>query len=348
MDDQKAKVVFIKDRSAEFITSLFRIGQNEKFKELSSEYGIKLDGEINKYVIEVMDSLPERYRNVLERYFSSFLGIGLTLLTDGQSVKEFLLDIKNLTNVQLGYYMLITWGEIEFTVDELESIINQNKIFNWIEENFSVMDEDKWQIMRVLNSPAEVKEELLDFLNYYYDNFYKDKEEEVKNFLKEYIEENRQELSNAFHIYLDYFISPESKKEYLSSSKEVGALVSYFFDFGSACAKGTENLILGYRFPELAEKWVKKGDNLLQYTSFFKVLADETRLKVLLEINDSPKYLAQLAEIMDSSNPAISYHINKLMNVGLIEIGSSDNRIYYHVKKEKIKEITEVLNNVFL
>ncbi len=348
MDDHKTEVVFVTDRPAEFITSLFRIGQDEKFKELASEYSIKLDKKINTYVVEVMDSLSERHKNILKRYFSNYLGIGLSLLSQGQSVKEFLLEINNLSNIELGYYMLITWGEIEFTIDELKEIVDHNKIFSWIEENFAIMDEDKWQIMKVLNSPTEVKEELLDLLNCYYDKFYKYKEKEVENFLEDYIVENKQELNNAVNIFLDSFISPEGKKEYLSSNQEPGALVSYFFDFGSACAKGTESLILGYRFPKLAERLEKKGDNLLQYTSFFKVLADDTRLKVLLEINESPKYLAQLAEIMDSSNPAISYHINKLMDVGLIEVGSSDSRIYYQVKKEKINEVIEVLNNVFI
>ncbi|MFW6287665.1 MAG: ArsR/SmtB family transcription factor [bacterium] len=348
MSGQETEFIFVTDRAAEFIMSVFRIGQDETFKEISSEYGIEIDKKINNYVVEVMNTLSDRHKDVVERYFSNFLGIGLALLTNGQPVKEFLSDINNLNNIELAYYMLVTWGEIEFTIEDLESIVNQNKIFSWIEENFAVSDQLKWQVMKVLNCPREVKEELLGFMNYYYENFYKDKEEEVEEFLRDYIEENRQELTEAVAIFIDQFISPESKAEYFSSNKEVEVLVSYFFDFGNACAKGTDNFILGYRYPGLAKRLSKKESDLMQYTSFFKVLADDTRLKVLLEINEGPKYLAQLAEILDSSNPAISYHINKLADAGLIEIGSSDNRIYYQVKKEKINEVIEVLNSVFL
>ena len=154
--------------------------------------------------------------------------------------------------------------------------------------------------MKVLNCPEEVKEELLDLLHYYYDNFYIAKEEETEKFLKDYIEENKQELTEAIEDYLDCFLSPESKEEFFASNEEFEVLLSYFFDFGTACAKGIESIILGYRYPELAVIISRKGNDLLQYSKFFKVLADDTRLKVLLEINESPKYLAQLAEIMDS------------------------------------------------
>ncbi|MFP4662214.1 MAG: ArsR/SmtB family transcription factor [Halanaerobiales bacterium] len=348
MNERKIEISFVSDRAAEFVVSLFRIGQDEEFKKLESEYGITIDKKINNYVKEVISSLSERHKDVLERYFSNFLGVGLALLTEGQSVKEFLNDIDKLSNIEMAYYMLITWGEIEFTIDELATIVNQRNIYAWIEENFAVSDQLKWQIMKLLNCPEEVKEELLDLLHYYYDTFYIDKEVEIEKFLKEYIEENRQELIEATDSYLDYFISPESREELFASNEALEVLVSYFFDFGTACAKGTESLILGYRYPELAEILLKQGNDLLQYSKFFKVLADDTRLKVLLEINESPKYLAQLAEIMDSSNPAISYHINKLMEVGLIEIGSADNRIYYQVRKNKINEVIDVLNNVFL
>lgn len=349
MDDyQKKQIIFVTDRSAEFIMSLFRIGQDEKFNEVDSEYGIEVNMKINDYVVEVKNSLSKKHKDVLGRYFSNFLGIGLALLTEGQSIKNFLSDINNLSNIELAFYMLITWGELEFTIEELEGIVKENKIFTWIEENFAVSNQLKWQIMKILNCPGEVKEELLDFLIYYYDIFYKDKEEKIENFLKEHIEDNRETLTEALDIYLDYFLSSEVKEEYFSSNKQVEVLISYFFDFGTACAKGTDNLILGYRFPEIAVILSKKENNLLQHISFFKVLADDTRLKVLLEINQGPKYLAQLAEIMDSSNPAISYHINKLIDAGLIEVGSSDNRIYYQVKKEKIAEVIDVLNKVFL
>ncbi|MEJ6952287.1 ArsR/SmtB family transcription factor [Natronospora cellulosivora (SeqCode)] len=342
------EIIFETDRSVEFIMSLYRIGHDERIKGLANEFNIDLYEEINDYVNDVLSSFEEKHKKILDKYFSNNLGIGLAILSKGQSINEFISDIKKLSNIELAYYMLITWGEIDFTISELADVVNENRIFNWIEENFAVSSDDKWQIMRVLNCPEEVKEELTEFLTCYYLNFYKDKEEEIDNFLQEYIRKNKKELIDSFEFSLDDILSSESKEKYIETNVELGALITYFLDFGQAFAAGANYIALGFRYPLLVKKISSKGQNIINYTSFFKVLSDETRLQVLMEINEGPKYLAQLAEIMDSSNPAISYHISKLFNIGLIEIESSDNRTYYQVKKDAIAEVIEVLENVFL
>lgn len=345
---ESKEIVFETDRVCEFIFSLFRIGQAEEMKKLAKQYNIDTYPAIDKYVAQVLDALSDKNKQVLKAYFGNTLGIGLALLSRGQSVEDFIYDLKKLSNIEMAYYMLVTWSEIRFTISDLENIVKENRIFTWIEENFAVSAKDKWQIMKVLNSPEEVKEELVIFLTYYYENFYQPNEEKIIEFLDDYIKENKEKLDYSFGVYLNYILSAESKEELISSNGEVGALISYYFDIGCAYATGGDGIALGFRFSELADKLTKKEENIMDYIPFFKVLADETRLKVLLEINESPKYLAQLADIMESSNPAISYHINKLFEIGLIEIESSDSRTYYQVKKEKFADLIKIIKTIFL
>ena len=110
-------------------------------------------------------------------------------------------------------------------------------------------------------------------------------------------------------------LSSAFEKNTFSVEGEIEVVVSYFLEFGSFFSVLTDGLVMGYRFPEIIEKLRPEKQSLLKYTQIFKVLADETRLKILLEINKDSRYLAELAEMLNSSDPAIKYHLNKLTSV---------------------------------
>ncbi|MCD5414463.1 MAG: ArsR family transcriptional regulator [Clostridiales bacterium] len=59
----------------------------------------------------------------------------------------------------------------------------------------------------------------------------------------------------------------------------------------------------------MVQIWGVGSQGLLSKLSIFKVLADETRLKILLQMNQGPKYLTEMADSLGFSTPAIKYHL---------------------------------------
>src|SRR5690625_798695 len=85
---------------------------------------------------------------------------------------------------------------------------------------------------------------------------------------------------------------------------------------------------------------MSKGANIL------KLLGHETRLTILKILEDHDCCVCEFVEIFDVSQPAISQHIRKLRDVGLIEEERKGQWIYYALNKnsEYYPFIIQVLN----
>ena len=70
------------------------------------------------------------------------------------------------------------------------------------------------------------------------------------------------------------------------------------------------------------------------HLSLFKLLADETRLKLLCALNEKDMYVELLAERLQLSAPTISFHLKKLQAAGLIEARREQYYTVYSLKKE--------------
>ncbi|NLM97703.1 MAG: hypothetical protein GX175_08875, partial [Halanaerobiaceae bacterium] len=180
------------DQVVEFIMSLTRIGSSKETNDLVEEYGIEANKDIINFVQKVRNSLGDERRNVVENYFSGvYLGVGLGLLADGQSIPDFISQISELSNTELAYYMLAPLAEKKITTEELGKL---EEAFEWINNNFAFSEKWKWLAMKILRQTEEVKEEIIDLLVYYYNNYFKQIEDSTDKFLKEYIKNNQKQL----------------------------------------------------------------------------------------------------------------------------------------------------------
>jgi ArsR family transcriptional regulator, arsenate/arsenite/antimonite-responsive transcriptional repressor len=67
-----------------------------------------------------------------------------------------------------------------------------------------------------------------------------------------------------------------------------------------------------------------------ELTQFFKILSDETRVRILLLLKSKNRLcVCQLQGIMNESQPKISKHLAKLRDFGLIKDERSEQFIYY-------------------
>lgn len=95
-------------------------------------------------------------------------------------------------------------------------------------------------------------------------------------------------------------------------------------------------------FPKLSNQLEK---DLVQ---IFKLLSDETRLKILLYLaREGELHVTALCDRLGQSQPAVSHHLALLRVAGLIEPRRDGKHNYYSVRQEHFHEVmTELFRSI--
>jgi ArsR family transcriptional regulator, arsenate/arsenite/antimonite-responsive transcriptional repressor len=80
-------------------------------------------------------------------------------------------------------------------------------------------------------------------------------------------------------------------------------------------------------------------------TDFFKMLSDETRVRILVLLYHKKLCVCQMCGIMEETQPKISKHLAKLRDMGFIKDERKEQFIYYYLNFS-YKLFEEVLKNI--
>ena len=69
-------------------------------------------------------------------------------------------------------------------------------------------------------------------------------------------------------------------------------------------------------------------------TSIFKILSDETRLRILVLLYQEDLCVCQLSSILNVPQPRISKNLSKLRDLDLVADERKEKFVYYSLKKE--------------
>jgi len=77
--------------------------------------------------------------------------------------------------------------------------------------------------------------------------------------------------------------------------------------------------------------------------NLFKVLSDETRLRILVLLYHKKLCVCQIQGILEEGQPKISKHLGKLRDMGFVKDERQEQFIYYYIDKdnELLKDILE-------
>lgn len=140
--------------------------------------------------------------------------------------------------------------------------------------------------------------------------------------------------------YTNNFISLDIaafKKIYLTSSYFDSYLI-YF-----TLRKNTEHcyLIVGPYYQEIANQ----SDYIETHLKVLKNLCDKTRFGIMKYILDNKRYGQEIAQKFNISNASVSYHMNNLLMLNLVQISKQDNKVFYKLNKNKICETIRFLQD---
>lgn len=90
-------------------------------------------------------------------------------------------------------------------------------------------------------------------------------------------------------------------------------------------------------------------------TNLFKVLSDETRMRILVLLYHKKLCVCQIQGILEEGQPKISKHLGKLRDLGFVKDERQEQFIYYYIDKDSLllkdilkKIILELENNTTL
>lgn len=83
------------------------------------------------------------------------------------------------------------------------------------------------------------------------------------------------------------------------------------------------------------------NDNFIQLSEIFKLLGDQTRLKIIFALKSEELCVCDLASLMGVSRSAISHQLRPLKNLRLVKFRREGKIIYYSLADSHIAEIVD-------
>ena len=233
-----------------------------------------------------------------------------------------------IKSVELGNRLNIVPGEENYLLDELLKL--------------KIDDHDLLMLIKALNNPEP-----------YLDMIFKD-----IACLKEPLEKIYQKLGSQ--NYLDYFNAERLKAILNDLNIGYSGEVCVFF---SLCHFSDMNIILRDDYEDMPlsicvglaldlgsiNNYHFLDDDLnTRLENFIKVINDPSKLKIIELLKEEDMYGAELAQKLNLKTSTISYHIDALMNSGIIKARREDKRIYYEYDKKSALKIIDHLRKKFI
>ncbi len=82
-------------------------------------------------------------------------------------------------------------------------------------------------------------------------------------------------------------------------------------------------------------------ETLEKLVSFFKTLADETRLRIVGLLASREYSVEELATTLGVKDPTVSHHLAKLKEMGLVQMRAEGNTHYYSLDAEALRGLSK-------
>lgn len=83
-------------------------------------------------------------------------------------------------------------------------------------------------------------------------------------------------------------------------------------------------------------------EDLLRLSSTFKVLADRTRLKMVMGLQGGEMCVCDLAALVGTSDSAVSHHLRRLKDLSLVKSRRDGQILYYSLDDAHVAELLKV------
>ncbi|MDO5018598.1 MAG: metalloregulator ArsR/SmtB family transcription factor [Lagierella massiliensis] len=90
---------------------------------------------------------------------------------------------------------------------------------------------------------------------------------------------------------------------------------------------------------------IEHRQSIVKNAEILKAIGNPARLCLLEKlIKEGPTKVTDITSCMDISQSAVSQHLRKLKDMGILSCEKKENRVYYFCDREDIKKIISCLN----
>lgn len=82
-----------------------------------------------------------------------------------------------------------------------------------------------------------------------------------------------------------------------------------------------------------------------QLVNIFKLLSDESRLRVIVLLSEDKLCVCEISGILELPQPKVSKALSKLRDLNLVDDERSDKYVYYELKKDNTS-LTGIINDI--
>ncbi|RLQ96256.1 ArsR/SmtB family transcription factor [Falsibacillus albus] len=337
-------ITYISSPVFEMLASLYVL-QNPKHILKKKEGYSHPSPDVSHWVEEKRQLFSQNLYELLDLFFHFETFIGLSLIrfayernvTD--EVESFLHKLKQMSSVSLFSYFLQTG----YVSKDLPQIEDKNEVIDYINKA-AIPDIEKWKLTYMYLHADETKKRLLQLLETYYEQFYKNETGFLMNYHKQSYEDlmkadalnSRQSVGKTFP-----YISNDTLDD---PTIEIIIAPSFFYADASMASESKDSLIFLYGI----QHPVKDRSN--SYTekdlmNALKIIGDDKRIRMMKLLSQSPYYGYELAQKMELSNSTISHHLSALSTIGVVTSRREENKVYFQLNKTKVKDMLAAVSS---
>ena len=99
------------------------------------------------------------------------------------------------------------------------------------------------------------------------------------------------------------------------------------------------------------DNWIWKVWKMNELTNIYKMLSDETRLRIIVLLAQKELCVCEISDILEVSQPSISKNLSKLRDLDFVTTERKEKFIFYNLKtdnpilKRTIQDILENIND---
>ncbi len=337
-------VFLVRSPVFELLSSMFRLQSHEM---LSQEPAIPslVDFDLDLFVDRVRGTLPESVRKGLEVYFNAESYLGMSLVRYAwvnnawESVEAFLERLSSTTPEEL----FRTFLDTGYTPGGPLNVGDPHSVRDYIHRT-NLPDVEKWKLAHLYLNAERTLVQLMDLIDQCHRLYFEAEWERLHRLQQDSAAQvaakiyQRRDLRAVFPFL-----------EGVPIDKPEATLVvcpSVFYHLDTLSSFDDERLLYlilyGIQYPGRASV---RPDAI---SAFLKVLADETRVKIIKTLAVGPGFGYELAQRLNLSNSTISHHLGQLADLGLVVPERHENRVYYALERRQLQTLLAALQRELL
>ena len=294
------------------------------------------NGKVKEWLDHVDSSISHLFRNDFlfvtdEAYRLVDICLHLVLMENLDTPLE-LIEALKVVDTDVMIAVVYKFYELDAPLDD------EQKLKKAITESFS--EDTASSFLQLKKHPRQFRDRAVIVLKEFYHEFYEPFEKTVYDFMDTRLAVHHQLFDkDPVHFINTIGIGDYSKA--IELHKIILIYVSYFLDVGVLYFTHNETLVMCSG--QTIEHKFENGKAKPSYASFFKALSDNKRIEILKLTSKRPWYNKELADYFHLSTATLSYHLNLLLDLRVLNFEPSivNNRYYYTANKEEIEKLFE-------